>query len=143
VRHDEPVAKKKQQAKKAPPTADKGLKAAVDKLQARLGAAEKSVEKWKARAKEHKSLAAGAQAELGVVRRRLAKAEASATKWKERAEKRTTAAPVAAAAPAASAAGAPPVETWTVTRLRAEARSRGVTGYSRMTKDQLLAAVRR
>jgi hypothetical protein len=38
-------------------------------------------------------------------------------------------------APAASA----PDATWTVTALRAEARSRGVAGYSRKTKAQLLA----
>ena len=33
----------------------------------------------------------------------------------------------------------PADESWTVTRLRAEARARGVAGYSRKTKAQLLA----
>jgi predicted nucleic acid-binding Zn-ribbon protein len=32
-----------------------------------------------------------------------------------------------------------PDDSWTVTALRAEARSRGLAGYSRKTKDQLLA----
>ncbi|EFQ83555.1 hypothetical protein HMPREF0063_11218 [Aeromicrobium marinum DSM 15272] len=34
-----------------------------------------------------------------------------------------------------------PDETWTVTRLRAEARSRAVPGYSRKSKAQLLEAL--
>lgn len=34
-----------------------------------------------------------------------------------------------------------PDETWTVTRLRAEARTRGVAGYSRMTKAQLITVL--
>jgi len=35
-----------------------------------------------------------------------------------------------------------PDESWTVTRLRAEARARGVVGYSRLTKAQILQALR-
>jgi chromosome segregation ATPase len=34
-----------------------------------------------------------------------------------------------------------PEASWTVTRLRAAAREQGVPGYSRMRKDQLLAAL--
>lgn len=33
-------------------------------------------------------------------------------------------------------------DSWTVTRLRAEARSQNVTGYSRMTKAQLISALK-
>lgn len=47
----------------------------------------------------------------------------------------------APAAPAAKTSAAPD-DSWTVTRLRAEARAQTVAGYSRMTKGQLLAAIR-
>ena len=47
------------------------------------------------------------------------------------------------AAPAAPADGGGPDDSWTVADLRAEAKKRGVTGYSRMTKGDLLAALRR
>lgn len=45
-------------------------------------------------------------------------------------------APTDAPPPSAS-----PDSTWTVVQLRAEARSRGLTGISRKTKEQLLAAL--
>jgi hypothetical protein len=134
VGHDVLVAKKKQQkTEKARAGADKQLEAAAKKLRAQLGVAEKSAEKWRSRAKEHRSTATKAKAELTAVRRRLEKAEASATKWKARAQ-----APAPAPSPA-SAASATPDDSWNVTRLRAEARSRGVAGYSRKSKEQLLA----
>lgn len=41
----------------------------------------------------------------------------------------------------APAASAGPDGSWTVTRLRAEARAQKVPGYSRMTKPQLLSAL--
>jgi chromosome segregation ATPase len=129
VGHDVLVAKKKQQkTEKARAGADKQLEAAAKKLRAQLGVAEKSAEKWRSRAKEHRSTATKAKAELTAVRRRLEKAEASATKWKARAQ----------APSPASAASATPDDSWNVTRLRAEARSRGVAGYSRKSKEQLL-----
>lgn len=44
-------------------------------------------------------------------------------------------------APGTSGSAGSPDNSWTVTRLRAEARSRGVAGCSRMTKDQLIAVL--
>jgi predicted membrane-bound mannosyltransferase len=139
------VAKTKKQ-KSPSNAAEKQLKAVVKRLRTQLAAAEGSAEKWKARAKDHRSFASGAKAELMVVRRRLERAEASVTKWKDRAKSPAPAAPVTATlAPAASSvptASNAPDESWTVTALRAEARRRGVTGYSRKTKAQLLADLR-
>jgi len=142
--------------KKDKSSAEKELKAAVKKLRSQLAAAEKSAQKWKSRAKAYQSDAAGAKAELAAVRRRLDKAAASATKWKGRAKSagRTSAAPPAPVVdpshdsdPALEAVpvpvpGAAPDDSWTVTRLRAEARARGVAGYSRKTKVQLLDDLR-
>jgi hypothetical protein len=118
------VAKKKQKPEKARPGAEKQLKGAVKKLESRLAAAEKAAEKWKAKAQQH---------------------QAAAVKWKDRARKRASA---PAATPADRATVVPPGasttpdDTWNVTRLRAEARGRGVAGYSRKTKEQLLAELR-
>lgn len=134
--------------------AERALKAENKKLRTRLAAAESSLEKWKARAKDQKSSAAGANAELNALRRSLEKAEASVTKWKDRAKSALPAAeprsgPTMAPAPTAARAEtmaptAPqPDETWTLTALRAEARARGVAGYSRKPKAQLVAELRR
>ena len=118
---------------------EKQWKARLKKLEARLASAEKSAGKWKTRAKKHQADAAGLKSELTAVRRRLDKATASAAKWKDRA-KAAPSAPAPQLAPrTAPETVAGPDESWTVTRLRAEARARGVAGYSRKTKAQLLA----
>ena len=56
------MAKKKQRAEAE--SAEKQLKGTVKKLKSQLAAAEKSAEKWKARAKEQQSKAAGTKSEL-------------------------------------------------------------------------------
>lgn len=159
---------KKTKAKKS--TVEKDLRAKLKKVRAQLSVAEKSAEKWKHRARKQQKDAASLTSELTAVRRRAAKAESAAEKWKGRATSAGTtpaaapkaeapkaeapkaAAPKAAApapaAPAASSQAASPGrattpdDSWTVTALRAEARSRGVAGYSRKTKAQLLADLR-
>ena len=130
------MAKKKQRAEAE--SVEKQLKGTVKKLKSQLAAAEKSAEKWKAWAKEQQSKAAGTKSELTDARRRLAKAEARAAKWKDRAR---AASAVVAPVPPPAVAGrsTTPDDTWTVTALRAEARARGLPGYSRKTKVQLLA----
>jgi lysophospholipase len=122
--------------------AEKRLKAAVKKLRAQLAAAESQAQKWKERAKDRKSVAAGAKTELTKVRRRLAKAEASLRKWKDRPRTTASAPPAPEPAPAAPSSHPLPDDSWTVAALRAEARRRGLTGYSRKTKAELLAELR-
>jgi hypothetical protein len=142
------VAKKKQKSS----SVERELKAVVKKLKARLAAAEESARTWRARAKARRSDVAAKQAELTGVQRRLDKAEASAAKWKARAKAPAPAAPPVPQVPeptvettdaAMTASVSPttsgPDDSWTVTALRAEARSRGVAGYSRKSKAQLLA----
>ena len=142
---------KKTKAKKS--AVEKDLRAKLKKVRAQLSVAEKSAEKWKHRAKKHQKDAAGLKSELSAVRRRAAKAESAAEKWKERAASApaatTPAAAPKAAVPAPTAQATPPPrrattpdDSWTVTALRAEARSRGVAGYSRKSKDQLLVDLR-
>jgi hypothetical protein len=43
---------------------------------------------------------------------------------------------------AAAVRPAPPIRTETVASLRAKAREQGIVGYSRLTRDQLLAKVK-
>jgi hypothetical protein len=125
--------------------AERELKAEIKKLRARLAVAERSAEKWKARAQENKSSAAGAKSELSALRRSLGKAEASAKKWKGRAKSVLPTSPPAPAAPTevmAPTAPSAPDDSWTLTALRAEARARGLAGYSRKPKAELLAELR-
>ena len=130
--------------KSATDAAEKQLRAAVKKLRAQLAAAEKQAEKWRERAKDHKSVASGVKTELSAVRRRLEKAEASVRKWKDRASPAASTPSTRSAkpAPAAPSVHSLPDDSWTVTALRAEARRRGLTGYSRKTKADLLAELR-
>jgi ribosome-binding ATPase YchF (GTP1/OBG family) len=144
-----PVAKKQRTG-----AAERELKAEIKKLKARLAAAEKSAETWKARAKDHKSSAAGSKSELSAVRRSLQKAEAQTKKWKDRAKAALSSSSATPAAPTAAAANTAPVEimapsapttpdeTWTLTALRAEARARKLPGYSRKSKADLLTELR-
>ena len=110
------------------------LKAGAKKLQAQLGTVEKAAGKLATKAKERLPAPADVKAELPGVRRRLQKATASVTKRKGRA----ASAPRAEARPRAPHAAGPD-DTWTVADLRAEAKRRGMTGYSRKTKAELLA----
>jgi hypothetical protein len=108
------VRKKLQSAADA---AEDQLKAGAKKLQAQLATVEKAAE----------ALAT--------------KAKASVAKRKDRA--RTPASGSAGAAPAShSATERVPDDSWTVADLRAEAKRRGLTGYSGKTKAQLLAELR-
>ena len=125
------------------------LEAEVKKLRARLASAEKSAGKWKTRAKAHGKSLAGLKGEVTAVRRKLEKAEGNVAKWRGRAKAQPAAAvppePAATPTPAPTPTGRAtgPDDSWTVTRLRAEARARGVVGYSRKTKAQLIADLQR
>jgi chromosome segregation ATPase len=103
----------------------KELKAKLKKARARRDRAERSAEKWKTKAKQRRTEVEALEAELSGVSLRLAQAEAATPPKASKPER-----------------GTAPDESWTVTRLRAEARTRGVPGYSRQSKAQLLAALR-
>jgi len=106
---------------------DKQLKGEVKKLRAKLERAEAKAERWKNRARQNEKVAAESQATAKKLRKRLEKESAG---------------PGPDAQPTASASvaknGVTPDDTWTVVRLRSEARSRGLTGLSGKSKAQLL-----
>jgi hypothetical protein len=116
--------------------AEEQLKAVAEKLQARLAAAEKAAGRFAAKVKERLPSAAEVKAELPAVRDRLEKARSSVARRTSRTRHDghgLTAVP---------AAGSVPDDSWTVAELRAEAKRRGMTGYSRKTKAELLAELR-
>ena len=137
----------KKRLRSAAGAAEDQLKAGAKRLQAQLGTVEKAAGKLATKAKDRLPAAADVKPDLPRVRRRLQKATSSVTKRKG---------PRAAPTPPTSSAAAPttasrapsstpsaPDDSWTVADLRAEAKQRGLTGYSRKTKAQLVAELRR
>jgi hypothetical protein len=139
------------------PKAERELKATVKKLRRRLDSAESATERWRGKAKKHKANAAKATAESGRLRKRLeaTSAEKAGSKQAPAAtvgparSAPASKAPGAKRAPAEKAAAGPafvrstaPDATWTLAALRAEARARGLSGYSRSSKAALLAQLR-
>lgn len=155
-------------SKKDSAAADKKRKTTVKKLEGRIRQLEASVERanaraerWKKRAKQHRSDDTASRAEVERLRKKLVK-----SRRQVRPSSVPVPAPVPAAAPdqpddvahGATPGGVAPVDvardadrgtastsapdaSWTVTALRAEARSRGIAGYSRKSKADLLAAL--
>jgi len=111
--------------KKKSSTTEKDLKAKVKKLRAKLVRADAKAERWKGVARRHEKAATESQATVKKLRKRLDKASAS-----------SSVAEAPTSEPAASAAT--PDDSWTVVRLRAEARSRGLAGFSGKSKAELL-----
>ena len=122
---------------------DKTISALRGELATTKKALEKSkarADRWRQRAKDQKRAAQRARARIEKLQRKLAGASDSSAK--------VQAAPMAGLAsvtPVAESrtveAVTVPDETWTVVRLRAEARARGLTGMSNKTKAQLLTAL--
>ena len=106
---------------------------AVKDLTAELERSQAKASRWKARAKALEAEAADSAKELRKLRKRVDAATSSPA---------PAAAPAAAAgtprAPDAPGASGSPAPSWTVARLRTEARDRGIAGYSRKSKDELL-----
>jgi lysophospholipase len=111
--------------------AEDQLKAGAKRIRGRLVTVEKAAEKLASKAKDRLPAASDVRAELPGVGRRLKKATSSVAKRK---------APAPEPGPSATTG---PDDSWTVADLRAEAKKRGMTGYSRKTKSELLADLRR
>ena len=118
--------------KAAAGAAEGQLKAGAQKVQEQLVTVEKAAGKLAAKAKQRLPAPAEVKAEVPVVLGRLQRATAVVTRRQGAAQAR----------PAASVGAATPDDSWTVADLRAEARRRGLTGYSRKVKADLLAELR-
>lgn len=128
---------------------DPKLKATVKQLREDLKRSEDKRASWKKRA-------LSAETALADVQTRLRQSEKRARKAGKKAEATTPARtattppsralgvdldPATPATPAATATTAGPDASWTVARLRAEARERGLTGLSGKPKAELLKAL--
>jgi lysophospholipase len=146
--------------KSAAGAAEEQLKAGARKLQEQLVTVEKAAGRLATKAKERLPAPADVKAEIPELRRRLQGATAAVTKRAaggvrpvaETSEveppssvsgstepKEPRPATSSATSSASSSATATPDDSWSVADLRAEARRRGRTGYSRKTKAELLA----
>jgi hypothetical protein len=124
----------------------KKVKRTVKKLEADLDAAKAKAARWKKSARRHQKAADSSAAEVATLKKEL-----KATRKAARPATTAPAEPPSKLAPATttevaavedqSQVGLSPDESWTVTALRAEARTRGIAGYSRKSKTDLLAAL--
>lgn len=119
--------------KKALKASQKKLKQTVKELKSDLDIARAKAVRWKKQAKRSESTRAASQARMGELETRLAKSQRSAL---------SAADPSPEVTPLHQVSTSPtPDDTWTVAALRAEARSRGLAGYSRRSKSDLIAAL--
>ena len=122
--------------KKTSPTTEstvKELRSTIKTLQAGVEKAEAKAARWKAKAKKHRTASAKATRKL----------EKSQQALKQDRSEATTTAAEQVSAPQPAPMSTTPDSSWTVTRLRAAARSQGVVGYSRKSKAELIDALER
>jgi hypothetical protein len=127
--------------KSAAGVAEDQLKAGVKRLQEQLATVEQAAGKLATKAKERLPAAAEvtALAKDAVAKR--------TTRGRRPGQSRSTGRSASGSASRGSASssapgGSGPDDSWTVADLRAEAKRRGLTGYSRKTKTELLADLR-
>jgi lysophospholipase len=119
--------------------AEEQLKAGAKLVQAQLATAAGAAAEVASKAKERLPAAAGAAAEVAAkAKERLPAASEVASKAKGVVAKRGGRGRAPRPVMAPSAASRTPDDSWTVADLREEAKRRGATGYSRMTKAELL-----
>jgi len=121
----------KKTLRSAADAAEEQLKAGAKLLQSQLATAEKVAERLATKAKERLP----APAEVTAMAKDVIGKRGSRGK-----ESRTQ--PVMAPSGTGTSTTTPD-DSWTVADLREEAKRRGLTGYSKLTKSELLAALRR
>ena len=118
-------------------SAEKDLEKTVRKLRTQLERSDAKAKHWKKKAGQADKAVTTSQTRVKKLERRLEKASAPATRPVE--ESAAQEAPAVSEEPSATEAG--PDSSWTVVQLRAEARSRGLSGLSNKSKAQLLDAL--
>lgn len=135
-------AKKSSKKKKQQSTSEeKELKRAAKRLRTELERSDARVEHWKQKAGRAEEKVAELQTKVKKLTKKLRRATAVPAEPVESAEPARRPELVAVPEPGAPAASTTPDASWTVVQLRAEARSRGLTGLSGKTKAQLLDAL--
>lgn len=104
---------------------EKDLRAQVKQLRAAVDRAEARADRWKTEARQAVKATKKSEQRIAKLTKRLDRAPGS---------------PAAPGRPAQDVTG--PDESWTVVALKDEARARGLTGFSRLSKSELLATLR-
>ena len=129
-------------AKKKSSSSEKQLKATIKKLKAQLKSADAKATRWQKKAKRHQAALATSQKRVTKLEKKLAEARRTAS---EPATRDELSSPTEVVAPETTDAAGQPTSTpdmsWTIVRLRAEARARGLTGPSSKPKAEILAAL--
>ena len=130
-------------ATKKKSSSEKQLKSRIKKLKARLRRANAKAARWKKKAKRHRATTASSQARIAKLEKKLAEARRTASPTSAAQDEPPS--PTQAVAPettdSADQLTSMPDASWTVVRLRAEARARGLAGMSGKPKAELLAAL--
>ncbi|MCY7401360.1 MAG: hypothetical protein LH477_10440 [Nocardioides sp.] len=135
----------KRKSSKATQASQKQLERTVSTLETDVESAHAKTARWKKRAKQMEAAAETAEARVSKLEKKLAKSRRAARTVPLVAPEQSPALTLveedgpAAAGLEVSPEGGTPDDSWTLTALRAEARSRGLAGYSRKPKADLLA----
>ncbi|MEO5709489.1 MAG: hypothetical protein ABIQ59_06680 [Nocardioidaceae bacterium] len=108
------------------------LRAEVKKLQAKVDKAEAKADRWKAAARKADKGSKKSEQRVAKLTKRLDRAPGTPASGPAQAVQTRPLTPPPAG----------PDDSWTVVALRDEARTQGLTGFSRMSKADLLAALR-
>ena len=124
-------------------SSEKQLKSKIKKLKARLKRSDAKAARWKKKAKRRRATAASSQARIARLEKKLAEARRTASPTSGTRDELPSPTEVVAPETPDSADQLTPTPdaSWTVVRLRAEARARGMSGMSGKPKAELLAAL--
>lgn len=130
-------------SKKTSSSSKKKLEATVKRLEAKLGRADAKAARWKQEAKQHESALASSQARIKklsdeLTQQRAAPQPTASRRAKQPSPTRGTSTRTRVSTDTRSSG---PDASWTLAQLRAEARSRGLTGLSGKKKAEVLAAL--
>ena len=129
--------------KKKSSSSEKQLKATIKELKAKLERAGAEASRWQKKAKRHQAAFAASQKRVTKLEKKLAEARRTPSRPSANGDELPSPTELVATEPS-DAAGHPastPDMSWTVVRLRAEARARGLTGLSSKPKAEILAAL--
>ena len=114
----------------------------LTKTENKLAKANESVERWKKQAAAHRTAATRSDARVERLQKKLDRAT-TALKPVDAGGQGVTAESGTVSEPTGGDGLTVPDKTWTVVQLQAEARARGLSGMSKKSKSQLLAALGR
>ena len=129
--------------KKKSSSSEKQLKATIKQLKATLKRADAEASRWQKKAKRHQAAFAASQKRVTKLEKKLAEARRTPSQPSANGDELPSPTEVVAAetSEAAGHRTSTPDMSWSVVRLRAEARARGLTGLSSKPKAEILAAL--